>query len=533
MADKQEHKRTSAAQKEQERRGRQELRAKPKRQGLTAAGTDADRLKVGDTVAVTVKRIGINGEGVGYYRKKAMFIDGALPGEVVKAKVTRVEPNRLYGAAVDIERPSNARTEPFCPVYDACGGCQLQHLAYEAQLREKEELVRESFARYAGIPAEALPLQPILGMDEPLGYRNKAQLQVGRDGAGVLAGLYSSGSRRLVDITGCPIQHGQINDVMTVVKDILRELSLPLADPGAYRAATAAPAEPEDGEYAVRNAAARSHSPARAVRASAVRTVVARAAFATERVQLTFVTTGSELPSERALVREVRRRLPAVVSIAHNVNAEDTPLVFGPRTRIVWGAERMEERLGGLTFQLSPRAFFQLNPSQTVRLYDAAKRAAALTGAETVVDAYCGVGTIALWLAPGAKEVRGVEAVPEAVEDARRNARRNGIGNASFHAGLAEELLPAWARAGTAFDVAVVDPPRSGCDRRLLDALTHTMPKRIVYVSCNPSTLAKDAKVLLDGGYRLASVQPVDLFPHTAHVECVALFISNGKSSLN
>lgn len=452
-------------------------------------------------------------------------------GEVVKARVTRVEPNRLHGTAVDIERRSPARVKPFCPVYELCGGCQLQHLSYETQLREKEELVRESFVRYAGLSADAVPMLPILGMDEPLGYRNKAQLQVGRRGPDVLAGLYSSGSRRLVDITGCPIQHGAVNDVMTVVKDILRGLDIPLADPGAYRKA-AAPAEPEDGEYAVRRPPERSGGASRpqaaaaqAERAarSAVRTVVARAAFTTGQVQLTFVTSGSELPSERALVREVRRRLPKVVSIAHNVNAEDTPLIFGPRTRIVWGAERMEERLGHLTFQLSPRAFFQLNPVQTVRLYDAAKQAAALTGAETVLDAYCGVGTIALWLASAAKEVRGIEAVPEAIEDARRNARRNGVGNASFHVGLAEELLPAWTAAGAAFDAVVVDPPRVGCDRRLLDALVRAKPKRIVYVSCNPATLAKDAKALLDGGYRLASVQPVDLFPHTAHVECVLL----------
>jgi len=506
---------------------------KPTAPDPTVTGEAADRLNVGDTVVVTVKRLGINGEGVGYYRKKAIFIDGALPGEVVKARIVRVEPNLLYGELRHIEKRSPDRAQPFCQWFDACGGCSLQHFGYAAQLREKEEIVREAFRRYARIEPGALPLRPIVGMDEPLAYRNKAQLQLGRGTGGqVVAGLYAPGSRALVDITGCPVQHGDVNAAMSAVKDILAELDVPLADPSRFRSPV--DAAPEDGEYAVRaeRRPARSPSPAadgKPARAplSAVRTVVARAGVATGKVQLTFVTTGKELPSERALVNAVRRRLPAVVSIAHHVNGDNTPLVFGEGgTRVVWGDARMEERLGALTFELSPRAFFQLNPSQTVRLYDRAKAAAALTGGETVVDAYCGVGTISLWLASAAKEVRGIEAVPDAVEDARRNARANGVDNASFHVGLSEELLPAWADAGFRPDVVVLDPPRSGCDRKLLDALVRVRPKRIVYVSCNPATLAKDAAVLLESGrYALASVEPVDMFPHTAHVEAVATFV--------
>ncbi|WP_274365175.1 23S rRNA (uracil(1939)-C(5))-methyltransferase RlmD [Paenibacillus thermotolerans] len=508
-------------------KGKPKQKAGPASAKITAA--EADRLQPGDTVAVTIKRLGINGEGVGYYKRKTIFVEGALPGEVVKAKITRAEPKLLYATTLQIERPSEHRTTPFCPMYEQCGGCQLQHMAYQGQLKEKEEIVREAFYRYAGIAGETLPLLPIIGMEEPSGYRNKAQLQIGMSGGDVLAGLYSPGSRRLIDITGCPVQHGKVNDTLRTVKTIVAALKLPVADPARYRGASAA--EPEDGEYAVRASAARTaaaggkpaarHAAAPKTAASALRTIVARASFATGAMQLTFVTTGSELPSERALVREVRTRLPDVVSIAHNVNPADTPLVFGDHTRVVWGDERMEERLGRLTFELSPRAFFQLNPSQTVRLYDAAKKAAALTGAESVVDAYCGVGTISLWLADAAKEVRGIEAVADAVTDARRNAQRNNVANAAFYAGLAEELLPQWAQAGYKPDVAVVDPPRSGCDRRLLDALTRTKPKRIVYVSCNPATLAKDAKVLLDGGYTIASIQPVDMFPHTSHVEVV------------
>jgi tRNA/tmRNA/rRNA uracil-C5-methylase (TrmA/RlmC/RlmD family) len=497
------------------------------KQGVSAA--EADQLRAGDTVVVTIKRLGINGEGVGYYKKKAVFVSGALPGEVVKAKVTRSEPKLIYASAAEVEKPSPERVKPFCPVYEECGGCQLQHLSYAGQLREKEEIVREAFFRYAGIATEQLPLFPVIGMnDSPQGYRNKAQLQIGMSGGSILAGLYSPGSRRLIDITGCPVQHGKVNDVLQTVKEIIASIGMPIADPAKYRSTPAA--EPESGEYAVRSTASLTSggkAAHRAPAASALRTVVARASFETGAVQLTFVTTGSSLPSERVLVREIRARRSDVVSIAHNVNPADTPLVFGEKTRVVWGDERMSERLGRLTFELSPRAFFQLNPSQTVRLYDAAKSAAALTGAETVADAYCGVGTISLWLADAAKEVRGIEAVPDAVEDARRNARRNEIANASFHQGLAEELLPQWAAAGFKPDVVVVDPPRSGCDRRLLDALTRTKPSRLVYVSCNPATLAKDVKVLLDGGFRLSSVQPVDMFPHTSHVESVVLMVRN------
>ncbi len=497
------------------------------------SASDADKLNVGDTVVVTIKRLGINGEGVGYYKKKAMFVGGALPGEVVKARITKVEPKLLYGEAVKTEKRSPDRTKPFCAWYADCGGCSLQHLAYSAQLREKEGLVREAFARYAGIAEDALPLTPIVGMDEPRAYRNKAQLQLAlSESREVLAGLYAAGSRRLVDIAGCPVQHSAVNDVMQTVKRIVQSLGLPLADARSY--GRALETAPEDGEYAVRSGGrpsggARGGGAGAARRGpSALRTVVARAAVASGEVQLTFVTTGAELPSERALVAELRRALPRVVSIAHNVNGDDTPLVFGERTRVVWGAERMKERLGDLTFELSPRAFFQLNPSQTVRLYERAAAAAALSGGETVVDAYCGVGTISLWLARAAGEVRGIEAVPEAVADARRNASANGIDNASFHVGLSEELLPRWAESGFRPDVVVVDPPRSGCDRKLLDALLRARPKRIVYVSCNPSTLAKDAALLLAGGaYRLASVEPVDMFPHTAHVECVAALVKN------
>jgi 23S rRNA (uracil1939-C5)-methyltransferase len=467
-----------------------ETKRKPHRSGLTAASS-AEDLRIGDRIVVTVKRIGINGEGVGYYRRKAVFIDGALPGEVVKAKVTKAEPGYLAAEIIEIEKRSPDRTEPPCPHYASCGGCQLQHMTYAAQLRAKEELVREAFRRYAGL--EQLPLRPIVGMDDPWGYRNKAQLQTGRDGEQVIAGLYAAGTHRLIDIGGCAIQHPTLNRVVERVKAILAELGVPIFD--------------------------------ERTRQGSVRTIVARIGRESGNVQLTLITATDRLPKEEEIVRRVRETLPMVTSLAHNVQPGKSPLVFGERTRILWGEERLDEKLGGVRFSLSPRAFFQLNPEQTVKLYDAVKEAAALSGKELVVDAYCGTGTIGLWLAPDAAEVRGIELLPEAVRDARENARASGITNARFYAGRAEKLLPEWVSRGIRPDVIVVDPPRTGCERPLLQAIVKARPRRFVYVSCNPSTLAKDCRVLFDGGFRLEWVQPVDMFPQTAHVECCVSLI--------
>lgn len=447
----------------------------------------AEDVKIGDRIVVTIKRIGINGEGVGYYKRKAVFIDGALPGEVVKSKVTRAEAGYLNASIIEIEKKSPDRQVPPCPVYAECGGCQLQHMTYEAQLRAKEELLREAFQRYAGI--ESLPMRPILGMDNPWGYRNKAQLQTGLHGGEIVTGLYSAGSHRLVDIAGCEVQHPVVNEVIEGAKAVLKELNIPV-----YNERT---------------------------REGAVRTIVARVGQASNQVQLTLITAVDRLPDARRLVQHLREKLPMVKTIAQNINKGKTPLIFGERTTVLWGDERLNETLGEVQFSLSPRAFFQLNPEQTVKLYNAAKEAAALTGEELVVDAYCGTGTIGMWLAQRAREVRGIELIPEAVRDARDNAAASGIGNARFYEGRAEELLPEWVAQGIRPDVIVVDPPRTGCEMPLLQAIAKARPKRLVYVSCNPSTLAKDCKVLLGSGYRLEWVQPVDMFPQTSHVECV------------
>ncbi len=330
------------------------------KRGRSAAS--AEDVKTGDRVVVTVKQIGINGEGVGYYRRKAVFIQGVLPDEVVKARVTKVEPSYMQAELVQIEKKSSDRQKPACPVYEACGGCQLQHMTYPAQLRAKERLVQEAFERYTGL--RNLPLKPIIGMDHPWGYRNKVQMQVGLKNGRVQMGLYVPGSHELVDISGCPIQDKSVNRVLDEVKVIVSELRIPIYQEKLHK--------------------------------GGLRTVVARIAQESGNVQLTLITACDDLPRKDELVARIRQRLPLVTSIAQNIHTSKTSLVFGEKTVMLWGQERLRERLSDVQFSLSPRAFFQLNPEQTVKLYDAVQEAAALTGRELVVDAYCGTGTITL-----------------------------------------------------------------------------------------------------------------------------------------
>ncbi|MDA5110014.1 23S rRNA (uracil(1939)-C(5))-methyltransferase RlmD [Brevibacillus thermoruber] len=445
-------------------------------------------IRVGQQMTLTIKSLGINGEGIGYYKRKIVFVEKALPGEVVHAEVTDVKETYAVARLVRLVERSPARVEPPCPVYEECGGCSLQHMDYQAQLASKRELVIESLRKYARL--ENPPVAETIGMENPWGYRNKAQFQVGRQNGRLVAGLYQTGSHRLVDLESCRVQHEATNEIVRTARQVMEELGIPAYDERK--------------------------------RTGVIRTIVARAAFATGETQLTLVTATEEIPRVKELILELRTRLPGLVSIVQNVNRKKTSLVFGDTTRQLWGRPSIAEQLGELSFDLSARAFFQLNPEQTRKLYEEVKKAAGLTGSELVLDLYCGTGTIALWLAPYAREVRGIELIPEAVEDARRNAEKNGAANATFHVGRAEVLMPKWAKQGVKPDVVVVDPPRTGLDDALIRSLLEVQPQRIVYVSCNPSTLGKDVAKLL-ARYELVSAQPLDMFPHTSHVESVAL----------
>ncbi|MFF2093327.1 23S rRNA (uracil(1939)-C(5))-methyltransferase RlmD [Paenibacillus sp. NPDC058174] len=464
---------------------------------------------------VTVDIIGLthDGEGVGRADGFTLFIQGALPGERVRAKVMKVKKQYGYARLEELLSESSDRVEPPCDIFDKCGGCQLQHFDYPAQLEWKRQHVIDSLERIgklrvAGGKAfangdgeddamgEGIIVHPTVGMAEPWRYRNKAQVPVGASGGAgseLIAGFYARGSHRIIDMDDCLIQHDRNDEVVRVVKTIGRELGI-----SAY--------DEESGKGLLRH-------------------VMARTGFITGEIMVVLVTNGTKLPQAEEWIKQIREALPAVKSIVQNVNKRDTNVVFGDETRVLWGSEVIYDELDGIRFAISARSFYQVNPAQTVELYRKAVEYAGLTGTESVIDAYCGIGTISLFLARQAGHVYGVEIVPEAIEDAKRNAELNGIANAAFEAGPAEVVIPRWRKEGIVADVIVVDPPRKGCDPALLDTILAMKPERVVYVSCNPSTLARDLRVLEDGGYRTAEVTPVDMFPWTVHVESCVLLV--------
>lgn len=448
------------------------------------------KITPGQTFPLTIKRLGINGEGVGYFKRGVVFVPGALPGEEIVAEATKVHPKFAEAKVKKIRKPSKHRVVPPCPVYDKCGGCQIMHLEYAQQLKEKKDIVKQAFERHTRFKVDELDIRDTIGMEDPWSYRNKSQFQAGTTEDGrVIAGLYGVNSHRLIDIKTCMVQHPSCNEITETVKQLLQELGIPTYNEKK--------------------------------KAGIVRTVVVRAGFATGEVQVVIVTISEKLPKKKQLIEMIMAKHPEVKSIVQNVNNQSTSLIFGDKTIHLAGDEIINEQLGELSYELSARTFFQLNPIQTVTLYNEAKKAAALTGKENVVDAYCGVGTIGLWLSNQAKEVRGMDVIKESIDDAKKNAERHGKTNTRYEVGKAEDVMPKWIKQGWKPDVLVVDPPRTGCDEKLLTTILRSKPKRIAYVSCNPSTLAKNIQVL-SRLYKIEYIQPVDMFPHTAHVECVA-----------
>ncbi|KAB7704149.1 23S rRNA (uracil(1939)-C(5))-methyltransferase RlmD [Bacillus aerolatus] len=447
------------------------------------------KINVKQTFPLTIKRIGINGEGVGYFKRQVVFVPGALPGEEVVVEATKVHPKFAEGRIKKIRKASPHRTTPLCPVYEQCGGCQLQHLKYDQQLNEKRDILIQSLERHTKLSIDSLDIRATIGMDDPWNYRNKSQFQVGKKEGKVIAGLYSLNSHRLIDIPDCAVQQPAINQVLTTVKQILQDFNISLYDEKKNK--------------------------------GSVKTVVTRVGIATGHIQVVIVTATNELPKKQLVVAEIQKRLPQVKSIIQNINPKKTSLIFGDKTLPLAGSETIEEQLEDYTYELSARAFFQLNPVQTVKLYNEVKKAAQLTGEEKVVDAYCGSGTIGLWVGKEAAEIRGMDVIAESIKDARKNAKKFGI-DAVYEVGTAEEWLPKWMKEGWKPDVVIVDPPRTGCDQKLLETIKQVKPKRFIYVSCNPSTLAKDINQL-GHLYNIEYIQPVDMFPQTAHVESVTL----------
>lgn len=440
-------------------------------------------------IEMTIDNLGHEGEGVGRYQGFTLFVPGALPQEHVRVKVVHVKKNYGYGELLEVLKESPERMVPPCPVYDQCGGCSLQHLSYIAQLRYKWQIVIDQLERIGKI-TDAL-VHPTIGMDEPWRYRNKVQVPIGEREGGLVAGFYAKGTHNIIDMNACLIQHERGDEVVATVKRIGQKLGI-----RPYNEVT--------GEGLLRH-------------------VVVKVGFSTGQLMIVLVTNGEKIPRVEEWIQEIRESIPNVTSILQNINTKRTNVILGDKTKVLWGQEVIYDTIGGLKFAISARSFFQVNPVQTEMLYNKALEYADLSGEETVIDAYCGIGTISLFLAKKAKKVYGVEIVPEAIADAKRNAKLNGIDNVEFEVGTAESILPKWKEAGIQADVIVVDPPRKGCDESLLQTIIAMQPKRVVYVSCNPSTLARDLRILEDGGYKTLEVQPVDMFPHTAHVECVVL----------
>ncbi|QSF97586.1 23S rRNA (uracil(1939)-C(5))-methyltransferase RlmD [Bacillus paralicheniformis] len=433
------------------------------------------------------------GAGVAKVDGFPIFVPNALPDEKAQIKVTRVKKGFAFGRLIDLKEESRFRTDAPCPIYKQCGGCQLQHINYEGQLLYKQKQVKDVLERIGKLDLSRITVHPTLGMEDPWNYRNKAQVPVGEREGGLIAGFYQQRSHEIIDMNECLIQQTENDRVVQAIKEIC-------------------------GKYGIKAYNEERHK-------GWLRHIMVRYGAVTGEMMVVFITRTNDFPHKAKIVEEITAAFPHVKSIVQNINPKKTNVIFGDETTVIWGEEYIYDTIGEIKFAISARSFYQVNPEQTKVLYDKALEYAELNGEETVIDAYCGIGTISLFLAKQAKKVYGVEIVPEAIEDAKRNAELNGIENAEFAVGEAEAVIPKWYEEGITADTLVVDPPRKGCDEALLRTILEMKPKRVVYVSCNPGTLARDLRVLEDGGYETLEVQPVDMFPHTSHVECVAKLV--------
>ena len=444
-----------------------------------------------DIVTLDIEDCGVDGEGIGKADGFTVFVKDAVIGDRVTAKIMKAKKNYGYGRLMEILKPSPYRVEPKCAFARQCGGCQLQALSYEQQLAFKEKKVRGHLERIGGFTE--LPMEPIIGMDEPYHYRNKAQFPVGKNKEGrIITGFYAGRTHTIIENRDCALGVSQNKEVLDRV----------IAHMEAYGIE---PYNEETGKGLVRH-------------------ILIRYGFFTGEVMVCLVLNGSSIPQKETLIEHLLE-IPGMTSITINVNKKRSNVILGEEIRLLWGKPYITDKIGDISYQISPLSFFQVNPLQTGKLYSKALEYADLHGEETVWDLYCGIGTISLFLAQKAKFVRGVEIIPAAIENANDNARLNGIENVEFFVGKAEEVLPAeYKKNGIYADVIVVDPPRKGCEESLLATMIEMQPKRIVYVSCDSATLARDLKYLCERGYELRKVCPVDQFGGTVHVEtCVLL----------
>ena len=464
-----------------------------------------------DCVELTIEDIGVSGEGIGKVDGYTLFVKDTVIGDVVRVKIMKAKKNYGYARLMDIIKPSKDRVEPACPIARQCGGCQIQAMNYNAQLKYKQKLVKDNLLRISGL-TEGVDYEmcEILGMDTPFRYRNKAQYPVGEDKDGnIVMGFYAGHTHSIIACPDddCMLGHRDNAFILNAVKEWMKE-------------------------YRVRAYNENIHK-------GTVRHVLVRTGYHTDEVMVCLVTK-KMLRKEAAdgLVKAIQKLKLNVASLVVNINKEDTNVILGKECITLYGRPYIEDYIGDIKFQISPLSFYQVNPKQTEVLYNKALEFAGLKGNESVWDMYCGIGTISLFLAKKAGKVYGVEIVPQAIEDAKNNAKINNIDNAEFFVGKAEEVVPAFYKKQTGVqsdndstdskeydmtrpDVVVVDPPRKGCDKKLLDTIVSMTPDRIVYVSCDSATLARDLKLLVEYGYKVEKVQPVDQFGNTVHVETV------------
>lgn len=482
-----------------------------------------------DELVLTITDMSEEGNGIGRTEGYALFVKDTVPGDTVKVKVMKTKKNFGFARLVELLTPSPDRVEPVCPVAASCGGCQIMHCDYERQLSWKEEKVANCLRRIGGVfvmtekeaekfsgktdgqkegeknsgkiedqknvyfdSMEGKPviMEPIMGMDEPYYYRNKAQFPVGYDSNHcVVTGFYAGRTHSIIPTDKCYIQAKENEEILKTICGFLQEENISLYDE-------------------------KSHT-------GLVRHILTRKGFATGEIMVWLVINGDKLPSAQKLVNRLKT-FAGMKSIGININKQKTNKILGEKCVTLWGEDYITDYIGSIRYQISPLSFYQVNPVQTEKLYGKALEYAALEGQENVWDLYCGIGTISLFLAQRAKKVYGVEIVPQAIADARQNARLNDISNVEFFVGKAEEVLPQqYEENGIYADVIVVDPPRKGCDSVALETMLRMAPKRIVYVSCDPATLARDVKILVEGGYELKKVSTTDMFPHSGHVETI------------
>ena len=445
-------------------------------------------VRKGQTYELQIDRLGTSGEGVGRYDSFTVFVPNALPGETVSVVIEEVKNSYARGRIKQILHESADRVAPLCVLYEGCGGCQLQHLSYEAQLRAKRAQVVDALTHIGKLPQ--IPVRETLRAEEPWNYRNKMQFPIGRNSGQIVIGCFAQGSHRIINTENCHIQRAENNDLANAAREIAEQLHIPVYNEDTHK--------------------------------GVLRHIVGRVGRSND-LMAVIVTATKQLPRAKDFVRMMRERLPNLVSVHQNIQTYHNNVIMGRDTQLLWGRPTIIDSLGRLNFHISPRSFFQVNTRQAERLYEQALAYADLHGTETVIDAYCGTGTITLFLAQKARKVYGIEIVQPAILDARKNARDNHVKNAEFIVGDATAVMPALYKQGIRPDVVVVDPPRAGCTETVLRTFANMKPQRIVYVSCNPATLARDLAILKELGYLAQEVQPVDLFPQTSHVENVCL----------